>query len=54
MIPIYTSTTGGTLLDTSKNPAAVELGRLGGLVKSERKARAAKRNARKGGRPKAK
>lgn len=35
-----------------KNKAAVELGRLGGRVKSPAKTEAARRNARKGGRPK--
>jgi hypothetical protein len=34
-----------------KNPAAVTLGRLGGRVKSPAKAAAARRNGRKGGRP---
>lgn len=33
-----------------KNPAAVALGRLGGRVKSEKKAVAVRRNGRKGGR----
>lgn len=36
-----------------KNKAAVALGRLGGSVKSEAKALAAKRNGKLGGRPKA-
>lgn len=40
----------------SKNPHAVALGRLGGLkggkVKTEAKARAARQNAKKAGRPK--
>lgn len=35
-----------------KNPHAVALGKLGGAVKSERKAAAARENAKKGGRPK--
>ena len=39
----------------TKNPAAVALGRLGGLaagtVKSDAKARASRRNGKKGGRP---
>ena len=38
--------------DTIKNPAAVALGTLGGRVKSERKAAAARLNGKKGGRPK--
>jgi hypothetical protein len=33
----------------AKNPHAVHLGRLGGLVKSEAKAKAARRNGRLGG-----
>lgn len=37
-----------------KNPAAVALGRLGGSVRSEAKAAAAKKNGAKGGRPKKK
>jgi hypothetical protein len=37
-----------------KNPAAVELGRLGGSVRSEAKAAASKKNGAKGGRPKKK
>lgn len=36
---------------TTKNPAAVALGRLGGLVKSPRKAAAARKNGQKGGWP---
>lgn len=35
-----------------KNPHAAELGRLGGSVKSEAKAKAARANAKKGGWPK--
>ena len=35
-----------------KNPAAVALGRLGGLAKSQRKAEAVRANGKKGGRPK--
>ena len=35
-----------------KDQAAIERGRLGGLVKSERKAKAVRRNGKKGGRPK--
>jgi xanthine dehydrogenase molybdopterin-binding subunit B len=42
--------------ETTKNPAAVALGRLGGLVggksRSAAKIAAAKLNAKKGGRPK--
>lgn len=37
---------------TPKLPAAVELGRRGGLVKSERKAAAVRKNGKKGGRKK--
>ena len=37
--------------DTIKNPAAVALGTLGGRVKSERKAAAARLNGKRGGRP---
>lgn len=36
-------------LDRKKNPAAVELGKLGGKVKSEKKAIASKENGKKGG-----
>lgn len=36
----------------AKNIHAVALGRLGGQVKSEKKARAVRKNGRKGGRPK--
>ena len=36
---------------TSKNPAAVALGRLGGRVKSARKTEANRRNGKLGGRP---
>lgn len=36
-----------------KNPAAVALGKLGGRVKSEKKAAAVRENGKKGGRPKA-
>lgn len=39
---------------STKNPAAVTLGRLGGQATSEAKARAAKANAKKGGWPKGK
>jgi len=35
-----------------KNPAAVALGKLGGRVKSDAKAEAARKNGKKGGRPK--
>ena len=35
----------------TKTPAAVALGTLGGRVKSERKAAAARLNGKKGGRP---
>lgn len=38
--------------DAPKNPAAVALGRLGGRVKSDRKAAAARMNGKRGGRPK--
>lgn len=37
-----------------KNPAAVELGRLGGSVSSEAKTRAVRENGKLGGRPKQK
>ena len=37
-----------------KNPAANELGRLGGKAKSETKTKAARENAKKGGWPKGK
>ena len=37
---------------TVKNPAAVALGKLGGAVKSEKKAIAVRENGKKGGRPK--
>lgn len=40
-----------TNIMTNKNRAAVALGRLGGRVKSEAKAVAARRNGRRGGRP---
>jgi hypothetical protein len=36
-----------------KNPAAVALGKLGGSAKSGRKSAAARKNGKKGGRPKA-
>ncbi len=35
-----------------KNPAAVALGKLGGLAKSKKKAEAVRKNGKKGGRPK--
>jgi hypothetical protein len=35
-----------------KNKAAVQLGKLGGKVKSEAKAKTARENGKKGGRPK--
>lgn len=35
-----------------KHKAAVELGQLGGLVKSEAKTKAVRENGKKGGRPK--
>lgn len=38
--------------DAPKNSAAVALGRLGGRVKSDRKAEAARLNGKRGGRPK--
>lgn len=41
-----------TMNDAPKNPAAVALGRLGGRVKSDRKAEAARLNGKRGGRPK--
>ena len=37
--------------NTSKNPAAVALGRLGGRVRSARKTEANRRNGKLGGRP---
>jgi hypothetical protein len=37
--------------EPAKNPAAVALGALGGRVKSDRKAEAARRNGKRGGRP---
>lgn len=36
----------------SKNEHAVALGKLGGIAKSEKKAAAARKNGKKGGRPK--
>jgi len=36
---------------SAKNPAAVELGRLGGLTKNPKRAAASRRNGRLGGRP---
>jgi len=40
------------MTEQPKNPAAVALGRLGGRVKSDRKAAAARMNGKRGGRPK--
>lgn len=37
--------------DSIKNPAAVALGKLGGSVKTDAKAAAARENGKKGGRP---
>ena len=42
----------GKYMQKPKNPAAVSLGRLGGMAKSPRKAAAARLNGMKGGRPK--
>jgi hypothetical protein len=46
----------GARMSEEKNPAAVALGRLGGLASAKvltpKKARAARRNGKKGGRPK--
>lgn len=39
-------------MPSMKNQAAVELGKLGGSVKSEKKAKAVRENGKKGGRPK--
>lgn len=39
------------MTEHKKNPHAVALGRLGGLVKSASKVEASKSNGRKGGRP---
>lgn len=39
---------------TAKNPHAVALGKLGGRVSSDRKTKAARANAKKGGWPKGK
>jgi hypothetical protein len=39
---------------TTKNPAAVALGRLGGAKKSTAKSEASRANGKKGGRPKKK
>lgn len=36
----------------TKNPAAVSLGKLGGKVKSKKKAKSSAENGKKGGRPK--
>lgn len=41
-------------MSNNKNPAAVELGRLGGIATSKKKARAVRNNGKKGGRPKGK
>lgn len=38
-------------MNINKNPAAVQLGTLGGKVKSEKKAKASRLNGKKGGRP---
>ena len=35
-----------------KNKAAQELGRLGGIVKSDKKAKSSRENGKRGGRPK--
>jgi hypothetical protein len=37
---------------STKNPHAVMLGKLGGIKKSKRKTEAARKNGKKGGRPK--
>ncbi len=42
------------VLVMTKNPAAVALGKLGGAVTSEAKAKAARENGKKGGAPKGK
>jgi hypothetical protein len=39
-------------MTTTKNPAAVQLGRSGGQVKSPAKTASSRENGRKGGRPK--
>jgi hypothetical protein len=44
---------GGCLM-ARKNPAAVALGKLGGRVRSDAKAKAARENGKKGGRPRKK
>ncbi len=40
------------MTDKPKNTAAQSLGRMGGIVKSNRKAEASRANGKKGGRPK--
>lgn len=42
----------GVMGGMTKNQAAKELGRHGGLAKSQRKAKACRENGKKGGRPK--
>lgn len=48
-----TQTTEPTQAQIDAQAAAALLGKLGGSVKSERKARASRKNGKKGGRPKA-